>query len=415
LEYRNIYENRALWVVECDMEKFYDSVNHKIIKELFSELMDRVKVDFPELELIFPAHIFNEFLDCYSFNKNVPLKSDLSYWKKYKIPKGEFEWVGNRFKELGYYENVCSERIGVPQGGALSGLIANIVLNKVDIEVLKTNVFYARFCDDMIIVHPERKECEVAKKEYINTLQKLKLVPHAFCEDYIQVGFNWTLRNLLNSISRKVFSFCRFVKYDSWPIVQWNRTMQENIKRQTRQFWQEKSKGPYKWASFKDNGYPWIGFVGYELHFEGHIRVRKKSLHKELNKQKEVIYELKKAISDKRRKSIGTISESVIHRLVGMSVGRINLRNYTLAENDLCWKNGFRELRMNSYSARQMKILDRSRNKHYYTFVKELKNLEKIEKTNAPSKARQIIHFNKPFSYYYQVLERSMNKQILNK
>lgn len=374
-EYKAKKENKDLWVVECDMEKFYDTVNHDIIKILYSDIIDKVVKKYPDLDLSKPNHIFDEFLNCYAFNKNVlPLKNNQAFWEEYNIPDGEFEWVEEQFEKHGYYKNIERERIGVPQGGALSGLIANIVLDFADKNVKKNNVFYIRFCDDMLIIDPDRIKCNRAKESYINSLHELILVPHGFCDD----------TELIVPRTKKV----------------------KNLPPTTlKPFWAKKSKGPYKWGSISTGGFPWIGFVGYELHHQGDIRVRKKSLQRELNKQKEVIRKISKAISKNRRKGLRTISESAIHRLIGMSVGRVTLKNYDKIENDLCWKNGFRELSKNKHSISQMKELDRSRNKLYFNFVKKLQNIEDADK-KFESKPRQIIHFNKPFSYYYQVLER---------
>jgi hypothetical protein len=87
----------------------------------------------------------------------------LKYWESYSIPNGVFKWVDNELSELGYYSSIENERIGIPQGGALSGLIANIILNVADKVVLETGAFYLRFCDDMIILHPDKSNCERAK------------------------------------------------------------------------------------------------------------------------------------------------------------------------------------------------------------------------------------------------------------
>lgn len=372
LEYRKKYPNCTLWMVECDMEKFFDSVNHGIIKVLFSKLIEKAKVDNINLDFKNVSTIFNQFLDCYSFNKNVlPLNTSKSYWESYKIPNGEFEWVEKRFIELKYYKNIEDERIGVPQGGALSGLIANMVLNNADKEVMKTDAFYVRFCDDMLIIHPEYQTCINAKDNYTMALEELKLVPHIFNSNLIEK---------------------RKKRKKKLPDLTY------------APFWKGKSKGPYKWASINDNGFPWISFVGYELHHDGHVRVRKKSFAKEIHKQKEVVDEIRKALKCGMRKSKASVSESAIQRLVGMSVGRVTIKNYAIVSNDLCWKNGFRELTSNKYSIQQIKQLDRNRSRLYYDLVKNMKDpdSEKIFKSNS----RQIIHFNKPFSYYYQVLER---------
>ncbi|MFC2100965.1 hypothetical protein ACFLRZ_03955 [Bacteroidota bacterium] len=153
----------------------------------------------------------------------------------------------------------------------------------------------------------------------------------------------------------------------------------------------------------EDNGFPWIGFVGYEINYLGDIRIRKKSLEKELKKQKSVIKEIESAIKVSMRKPKGTATESAINRLIAMSVGRIGLDNFEEVSTDLCWKNGFKELTINKHSIRQIKQLDRNRSKQYYKFLKTVKEpeFEPVEQEE-----RQIIKYNKPFSYYYQILER---------
>ena len=105
------------------------------------------------------------------------------------------------------------------------------------------------------------------------------------------------------------------------------------------------------------------------------------------------------------------IKESVINRLIGMSVGRVELWNYYEIETDMCWKKGFQELNNNKHTIRQLKQLDKSRNKLYRKLSTELASEEKSEEENKGNEikktpSRQIIDYKKPFSYYYQVLER---------
>ena len=348
LQKRNYYE--PLFVVECDMEKFYDSVNHKIVKKLFGNLIEKAKEDNPDLKFKIVKHIFNEYLNCYAFNNNVPLSSDSNYWNSYRIPNGRFEWVEERLLDLKYYQDINTERIGVPQGGALSGLIANIVLNEADKEVLKTNVFYIRFCDDMLIIHKDFYECDKAKNIYEKSLEKLKLVPHKFVD------------KLTREINPTKFT--------------------------VKPFWHTKSKGAYKWDSIENEGFPWISFVGYEIHHKGNIRVRKKSLEKELKKQKKIVNEIEKAIELGQRKVKGYVIESAINRLIGMSVGRIGLNNFEEVSTDMCWKNGFKELSLNKDSTIQIKQLDRNRSKLYYDLLKSVKDLEKENENDINEKKR---------------------------
>ncbi|MBK8342945.1 MAG: RNA-directed DNA polymerase [Bacteroidetes bacterium] len=234
-------------MAECDMEKFFDTVNHKIAKVLYDELVNQCKELYSNLDLSQPSYLFRQFLDCYAFNINVPLPEDAQYWDSYDIPNGNFKWVLKEIEDLGYYENVANERIGIPQGGALSGLIANIMLNVADKVMLQTGVSYLRFCDDMIILHPDKVTCSIAKELYVNTLKGLKLVPHNFKSEA-----ELTAKRMTTSKERKKLGSISF-----------------------ESFWKVKSKGPYKWGAIEEGCFPWIGFVGYEIHHQGHVRVRK--------------------------------------------------------------------------------------------------------------------------------------------
>ncbi|MBG9378532.1 hypothetical protein I5907_20015 [Panacibacter sp. DH6] len=364
LKYRNKVNSNGLYAVECDMKKFYDTVNHNIARSLFHELISLSVSLHPELTLDAPIRIFESYLSCFAFNIDMPKPTDTEYWASYKIPNGEFTWVNDIVFQ--HYPDISLERIGVPQGGALSGLIANIYLNQADIKMLGANVLYQRFCDDMIILSDNIDECIRAKDLYEKTLNELKLFPHPFKNEM-------ELTSLING----------GLNY--------------------KPFWEGKSKGPYKWGEIKNKCFPWIGFVGYEINYSSEIRVRKKSLKKELSKQKTIVKEIKNAIKVGMRKPKGTATESAINRLIGMSVGRVGLDNFTEVSTDLCWKNGFKELTINVHSIRQIKQLDRNRSKHYYKLLKEV---EEPELTPREQEDRQVIKYNKPFSYYFQILER---------
>jgi retron-type reverse transcriptase len=366
--YRNLNANSKLFVAECDMKKFYDTVNHKIAWHLFQSLSETAKATYTELNFESPIKIFNSYLNSFAFNIDIPKESDTVYWTSYKIPNGFFGWIDEETVNI-HYADISNERIGVPQGGALSGLIANIYLNQADIELKKSDVFYQRFCDDMIIIAKDFETCDTAKNIYEEELKKLKLFPHNF--------------KSVNELKETISGETKLLK-----------------------FWEGKSKGPYEWGKVEDNAFPWIGFVGYEMDYLGNIRVRKKSLLKELEKQKTIIREIKNAVKKGMRKPKGTATESAINRLIGMSVGRIGLDNFDEVSTDMCWKNGFRELTVNEHSIGQIKQLDRNRSKHYYKLLNELEQPELEFNEDEENEKRKYVKYDKPFSYYHQIIER---------
>ncbi|MCD4833848.1 MAG: hypothetical protein K8R31_08650 [Bacteroidales bacterium] len=367
IKYREKFKGKELYVAECDMKKFYDSVNHKIIKKAFRKFIWKVRLSFKNNFDKRVEKIFYEYLNCYQFNNNVyPLNNDNKYFESHKLKDFKYEWIEEELKEKNYYNDLEKENIGVPQGGALSGLITNIVLDYADKAIEKLNspyLLYLRYCDDMIVIHPDKQICEKALNIYINALKELKLVPHENSFD----------------ISNK------------------------------KKMWDAKTKGPYKWTLDTKTGVSWIGFVGYEIDFDGNLRIRKKSFKKEKQKQYETIkYALILAKKGDQRKKNKSIEESIINRLIGMSIGRVKIWNYKKIENEMCWTNGFKLLNDNKYSRKQLKSLDYTRNR---LLMKLNRRLNKFDDTDIPankikSKKDNSLWYGAPFSYYYHSVKK---------
>jgi hypothetical protein len=353
-----------LWVAECDIQKFYDTVNHSVLIRAFNRLVSCVNRVTPEQ----PVHeaavrIFMAYLASYTFRKNVlPLNDERSgYFAKRNMLGCYFGWPDDALISSGIYRSFKNTRIGVPQGGALSGLIANIILDRVDKALVKQgdkHLTYVRYCDDMIMVHLRKGRCKQYMELYQRELRRLKLPVH--------------------------------------PPGQ--------VKTYDQAFWQGKSRQPYKWGP--RGLVPWVGFVGYEVNIRGDVRVRKPSLAKEMQKQYETVREVLNAINGSPRVSHKTIFESVANRLIQMSVGRVRMHNYQIAENELCWVNGFEALNDNKYSRIQMKRLDACRSSLLRRLRRKLKTIGEAEDI-PKSKPRQIIYYGKSFSYYYHVIEKS--------
>jgi RNA-directed DNA polymerase len=100
---------RRKWVVDCDLKSFFDTVNHDV---LMARLRRRIK-DRRVLSLV-----------------------------------GKYLHAGVVLPN-GKYEPTCS---GVPQGGPLSPLLANILLDDLDQELEKRGHSFARYADDFIIL-----------------------------------------------------------------------------------------------------------------------------------------------------------------------------------------------------------------------------------------------------------------------
>jgi hypothetical protein len=357
------------WVAECDIQKFYDTVNHSVIKRAFKKLVAKVNRANPERPVSGSAvRLFMAYLASYTFRRNVlPLNDPkVGYFADHHMLGCRFNWVERDLKDHGFYRSLGNTRIGVPQGAALSGLVANIILDRVDKALARRgdkNLTYVRYCDDMIIIHPRKGKCAEYMRLYQDELRKLKLLVHP-----------------------------------AKPVVTYDRA-----------YWTHKSRQPYKWGP--RGIVPWVGFVGYEVNINGDVRVRKGSLANEMQKQYDTVQQVLRAIKSRPRSSHKTIQESVANRLIQMSVGRVRLHNYRTAQHELCWVNGFQLLNDNKYSRIQMKRLDACRSRLLRKLRTNLKAHGEPER--APkSKPRQVVYYGKPFSYYYHIIEKSRESAV---
>jgi RNA-directed DNA polymerase len=144
---------KKIWVLKCDIKKFFDSVNHKILMKIISR---RVK-DPAALNLI------QKIVD-------------------------SFEKISN----TGPSATNEARRAGIPLGNVTSQLFANIYLNEFD-QFIKHKLkvkFYLRYCDDFVILNPDRKKLEAAASIIGGFLkEKLDLTLHPrkiFYRSYFQ-------------------------------------------------------------------------------------------------------------------------------------------------------------------------------------------------------------------------------------
>ena len=370
VEYRKAH-GKTLYVAECDMQKFYDTIDHNVIKYRLNTLMSKVKSlgDINSSDSKIVKRWFYCYIDSLDFYKDVFKYNDdqkSSVWNivRSKIPKESSQLWRCKVKWVDCleYHKVCGK--GVPQGGALSGIIANVVMHRVDENLYAAmngkDMQYFRFCDDMVLVGTNESEVRNVLDVYNRSIKSSKLFSHE------NEGLN---------ISHM------------------------------REFWEGKSRGPYKWGRKGQDIFPWITFVGFDINWNGDLRVRRKSFKKQLSKQHSVVWDLLAHYKrgEQPRYSKPTILESLSNRLIGMSVGRVTMYNYKDYPNFHCWLSAFPILKRNSWVNRQLKQLD----KHRWMELCKAKNfLEKIECPqrikNKNRKVNTTHIYGKPFSYYGQ-------------
>lgn len=355
LEYRRLHQGKRIYLAECDIVKFFDVLHHDVVREAFARFRDKSeskeesRID-PRAEAVLLA-----YLDSYTFRGTVLGSADPEIKRK----REEIDCVDPKFLSR-YYADPEQEPLGIPQGGALSPLIANLVMDEVDRSVLSIgdpDLFYARFCDDMIILHPDRKKCKAALDRYLEALESLRLPVH--------------------------------------PVA--TKT------RYGREFFESKSKGPILWArsSLQGRATPWVSFVGYQVRFDGQIRLREETIRKHQDKLRKEGGRIRQLLSAKgkcsfRSGSFSAFFSAVRMRIVAIGVGRRNQRLSRPSQRQLCWVDAFPLLTSNQYTLNQMRRLDKRRGRVINAIMRRLHvdSPSEIEEQQ-PKK----LFFGKPFSY----------------
>ncbi|MFV9511288.1 reverse transcriptase domain-containing protein [Tepidibacillus sp. LV47] len=142
------------YVVDMDLEKYFDTVNHSKLIEILSRTIRDGRV--------------------------------ISLIHKY-LRAGVI--VKHSFKET---------EIGVPQGGPLSPLLSNIMLNELDKELEKRGHRFIRYADDMLIFSKSRRSAErilnnilpfIEKKLFLKVNREKTVVDYVGKVKFLGFGF----------------------------------------------------------------------------------------------------------------------------------------------------------------------------------------------------------------------------------
>ena len=367
VEYRKRFSGKTLYVADCDVQKFFDVINHDVIRSAYDSFVHRVAEKDPDPRA---RQILEAYLGVYSFPAIVENCQDPEVIAKRgfvaKVPESVLEelYPGAQANEL---------HLGIPQGGALSPLLANIVMDAADRAVLSdadSDLFYARYCDDMVIAHPDKRKCAAALRRYLDAMELLKLPVH--------------------KLSRKT-------RYSS-------------------SYFTEKSKGPIAWkkTSIGLSGTNWVSFLGHQIRYDGAVRVRKETIQKHQEKLQlekvALVHNLKRA---KGRYRDGTDWKDLLRafqmRLTAIGVGRVD--RSADAPQAQSWLSVFvRTLKQGGPAETQLRNLDKTKGGVLASVKWILKsswwNLPKKTSQKAmadPSAKKQKVrrgYFGAPFSYY---------------
>jgi len=299
-----------LWCAEADIRGFYDTLSHEVARKAFDSQIHRLPDDEQERALV----LFDALLAAYSFPAEV-LDRGLRELQT-ENPDGVFPWPEPELRAL-HGKDPKTLRIGIPQGAAFSGLIANLVLHAADEAVMEVakgredDLFYRRYCDDMLLVSKDRTLCHDAFQAYLAKLRELKLPIH---EPETTTDFG-------------------------------------------REFWHMKSKDVYPWGPDPRHHALRVGFIGYQVKFDGTVRIRPSTIKKH---QEKLVCEITHLPGFARRHlprvSKAEIFRSNAWRIVAMSSGRGS------SPQQRNWCEAFHVLRDLRFDRLQIEELDQFRN-----------------------------------------------------
>ena len=154
------------WIVDIDLEKFFDNVPHDRLLRMVSDVVKDGNV----------VSLVNKFL------------------------KAGVMIQGN-------YEDTV---IGTPQGGPLSPLLSNIMLNKLDKELESRNLHFTRYADDTIILVKSEKAAN----------RVMESITH-FIEKKLGLKVNMTKTKICkpNELKYLGFGFYKDIKNNTYNIV----------------------------------------------------------------------------------------------------------------------------------------------------------------------------------------------------
>ncbi len=307
------HKDKQIYVAECDIQKFYDIINHDVVLDCFKKLAEEAQIpEYSQVERILKA-----YLDSYSFYDNVmKYNEDEAFWLPYrKLQKKNaknhcrFKWVSDDAFLTCYPSqeelDKAKTKLGVPQGGALSCVVSNVVLNSVDKAVVNKedpDLFFARYGDDIILAHIDFEKCKAIMDSYVNSLSEHFLPHHPF----------------------KPLNDCK------------------DGEKTTKDFWNIKSKAPFLWGPGGGNAFEWVGFVGYEIRYTGETRLRLSTWNKKfalINKRYHA------CLLKDDPKNFGGYMSSNYKKIDGLSSSIKKMS----------------ALDLNQYTSQQMKSLDRYR------------------------------------------------------
>ena len=135
-----------------DVSKFFDTLNHKKLKQAWSQLMGKISLDDDDHN-VFKAMTRFRFVESAMIQGHISKKryKDCKKKNRYFLPDGFRKYIAP-------LQETNKKDFGIPQGSPLSAVLSNLYMLSLD-ECLSKYAFdnqgiYRRYCDDLLLVLP---------------------------------------------------------------------------------------------------------------------------------------------------------------------------------------------------------------------------------------------------------------------
>ena len=288
----------SLFVAECDIRKFFDSISHEVVRRRWEA------VGFDKMA----GKVLEAYLAVYAVGAE-------GNGRDARCPSGG---------ECNGRDARCPSRRGLPQGGSFSTVLANLVLAEADDAVAKGDdgqLFYARYCDDVVFVHPDEAACSRAMDAYAAALDRLDLPMHP-AEPFVYRPEGG----------------------------------------ETTDYYSLKSKGPFRWRRAECNEVdcaPWVSFLGSQVRYDGETRIRKESIEKHIRSLgRETAAAVRELEGDTHLANLREWFARFRNRLITKGVGYVTAK---VKDCHMCWAGAFPHVTPCVETKMQMRRLDRVR------------------------------------------------------
>ena len=287
--FREEHDGQRIFAADCDIKKFYDIIPHEVVRGCFERMLDSLHLCKEGKRQV--MNVVGAYLKSYNFYDNAWMEAENHKEVFFKVRRRLHDNEGGNIYRLGWVEELLKQpeeerrKVGVPQGGALSLLVANIVLNDVDHVITENDDddrLFIRYCDDMILLHTDYNECCQLMDRYAESLTNHGLYFHEF-EEVKEAKCKDT----------------------------------DKAECTNDHFWKIKSHKPFLWGDGTGNSNRYIGFLGYEMRCDGRMRLRKSNIERFKEKANRLHYALRRYAKKHTPEEYAQHEEKVIANLIG--------------------------------------------------------------------------------------------------